>query len=146
MICHALEYDRNDSTRGVDQDNARWWIPDLIPGLGSVAVIYWRPSPMWSFDTGDRCPAFITLAHELVHARRMLLGICHVQDRRVEELHTVGLSLLGSPEGVTLNDKRGWGAITENDIRAEHGLPRRIRYTFRDGALKEEFLHLAPYF
>jgi len=91
-------------------------------------------------------PPFIGLAHELIHARRNLLGIGYLNDNKTEELHTVGLSLLGSPVGVTQHDRRRLGAITENDIRAEHGIEPRMRYTFSDGAIVDEFAHLTGFF
>lgn len=113
-------------------------------GKGTFTTIYWNPDIQQTPD-GVRA-AFIGLAHELIHARRNLLGIGYLNDNRTEELHTVGLSLLGSPGGVTRNDRRKCGPITENDIRAEHGVKPRTRYTFPDGALEEEFAHLAGFF
>jgi hypothetical protein len=136
LICHAPDYGGLVHTKEMDSDDARWWIPDLIPGLGSVAVIYWEPLGARDF------PGFVVLAHELIHARRVLLGISH-HDIRTEELITVGLR--GSQHGlerrrITRNEELRLGvkAVTENDIRAEHGLSRRTQYTFRDGKVAQE--------
>jgi hypothetical protein len=123
------------------------WQPSqgaLTEGPGTFSIIHWDPNLKQTPD-GVR-PPFIGLAHELIHARRNLLGIGYLNDNRTEELHTVGLSLLGSPVGVTRNDRRRLGAITENDIRAEHGIEPRTRYSFPDGALVDEFEHLTGFF
>jgi hypothetical protein len=120
-----------------------WRQPSIVPGSGTFTRIDWDPNIQWTPD-GAR-PPFVGLAHELIHARRNLLGIGYLNDNRTEELHTVGLSL-GSPGKATPNDHKGWGAITENDIRAEHGLPLRTRYSFPTGDLVEEFEYMAQYF
>jgi hypothetical protein len=133
LVCYSEE---DHHTKMLDQDNARWLIPNRIPGLGSVAVIYWQPTGAPNF------PGFVVLAHELIHARRVLLGISH-HDIRTEEMITVGLR--GDEHGpkrrrITRNEELRLGveAVTENDIRAEHGLPRRTQYTLRDGKVLQE--------
>jgi hypothetical protein len=140
LICHAPDYGGLVHTQDMDSDNARWWIPDMVPGLGSVAVIYWNPLGARIVDMPEYFPGFVILAHELIHARRILLGISH-HDRRTEEMLTVGLR--GSQESlerITRNEelRLRFRAVTENDIRAEHGLPRRTQYTFRTGEVARE--------
>jgi hypothetical protein len=128
------------------EDEGCWQVSQAGPtaGPGTFTTIYWDPSITQTPD-GVR-PSWIGLAHELIHARRNLLGIGYLNDNKTEELHTVGLSLLGSPLGVTQNDRRRLGAITENDIREEHGLELRKRYSFPDGALVDEFAYLSKSF
>jgi hypothetical protein len=123
-----------------------WQLSQGAPteGPGTFSIIHWDPNIQQTPD-GVR-PPFIGLAHELIHARRNLLGIGYLNDNKTEELHTVGLSLLGSPGGVTRNDRRRLGAITENDIRAEHGVEPRMKYSFPDGAITDEFEYLAGFF
>jgi Effector protein len=102
------------------------------PGVGSIAGISWHPFVAWQRDRRELAdPGFLALAHELIHARRMLLGIESL-DWRISEIHTIGLNIPGAQEGINPNDRRGFGSITENDIRAEHGLPLRTTY-YRDG-------------
>jgi hypothetical protein len=113
-------------------------------GPGTFSIIHWDPNIKQTPD-GVR-PPFIGLAHELIHARRNLLGIGYLNDNKTEERHTVGLSLLGSSVGVTQHDRRRLGAITENDIREEHGIEPRMKYTFPDGAITDEFEYLKGFF
>jgi hypothetical protein len=109
------------------------WIQGQPRGKGAVTSVIWNPNVIASPD-GAR-PAFIGLAHELVHARRNLLGIAS-RDDRMEEEHTVGLNLTGD-------------GVTENAIRAEHGVPARARYGFPDGDIVDDFIadfgHLGPH-
>ncbi|MEI9984050.1 MAG: M91 family zinc metallopeptidase [Aliidongia sp.] len=96
------------------------------PGPGSSTAVFWNPNVISTPD-GSR-PTFIGLAHELIHARRNLLGIAEAAWER-EEQATVGLNFNGDD-------------ITENAIRAEHGLPRRLSY----GDIRDEFAYLADRF
>lgn len=97
------------------------------PGRGSVSSVKWNPDQKLTTD-GAR-PSFIGLAHELVHADRNLYGASKTifasvgpaeLPRRVDEHQVVGLGLhAGLP-------------ITENKIRAEHGIPPRTDYSGLD--------------
>ena len=94
------------------------------PGRGSVSAVKWNPDQKETPD-GKR-PPLIGLAHELEHARRNLYGESHLTAssvspgesyRRVDEHQVVGLApYAGLP-------------ITENKIRAEHGIPPRTEYS-----------------
>ncbi|MBX3714111.1 MAG: hypothetical protein KF800_19280 [Lysobacter sp.] len=92
---------------------------DSTPGMGEASRVYFNPTI--NHSDGFR-PAFVGLAHELVHAERNQLGVS--VDRqggnglRVvrDELETVGL--LAHPQ-----------PTTENAIRAEHGIPLRTAYS-----------------
>ena len=83
-------------------------------GTGCVSSITWNANVIATPD-GAR-PAFIGLAHELIHAYYSLLGQ-GVLKAKDEEYCTVGLP----PHALTRD-------ITENSIRAEHGLPMRMSY------------------
>lgn len=82
-------------------------------GMGTCTRVKYNPNETWSPD-GER-PPFIGLAHELVHALRNAWGVAE-RDRMTEERQTVGLEDSG-------------GLPTENDIRGEHNVPLRTRYT-----------------
>jgi hypothetical protein len=142
----ARYYGQGNVSRRTNEADGCWQGSQGVSteGPGTFTRIYWDPNITRTPD-GVR-PYWIGLAHELIHARRNLLGIGYLNDNRTEELHTVGLSLLGSPGGVARNDCGRWGPITENDIRAEHGVPPRTRYSFPEGVLEEEFAHLSGFF
>jgi hypothetical protein len=95
-----------------------------VRSIGSGARIYWHPFAAWRSDRMMQLPGFLVLAHELIHARRMLLGIEDANDW-ISEIQTIGLIVVGGGDWIDPNDRRGFGSITENDIRAEHGLPLR---------------------
>ena len=84
-------------------------------GTGSVSAVTWNANGINTPD-GTR-PAFIGLAHELIHALYNLKGEAFM-NAKDEELRTVGLA----PHA----DAR---EITENKIRAEHGIPLREAYS-----------------
>ena len=105
------------------------WLERRQRGPGSATAIFWNPNVITTPD-GAR-PAFIGLAHELIHARRNLLGIA-AADWVIEEESTVGLNNAG-------------GDITENAIRAEHGIPMRVRYGDIHDNFAAEFGHLGPH-
>jgi hypothetical protein len=122
VICDARVSDVPTHTEPVDDGHY------TIRGVGSSARIYWHPFSAWHPDRRmAEVPGFLVLAHELIHARRMLLGI-ECADDWTSEIHTIGLIVHGGPDGIDPNDRRGFGSITENDIRAEHGLPLRTRW------------------
>ncbi len=81
---------------------------------GSPTAVTWNSNIVATPD-GSR-PAFIALAHELVHALYNLKGEAYA-DASMEEYCTVGL-----PPVSTVR------AITENRIRAEHNVPLRTAY------------------
>jgi hypothetical protein len=145
----ARYYGRSNVSIRFNETHACWQAPQGAQGAptegsGTFTTIYWDPNITQTPD-GVR-PYWIGLAHELIHARRNLLGIGHLNDNRTEELHTVGLSLSGSPGGISQHDRGRWGPISENDIRAEHGIVPRTRYSFPDGAIVEEFAYLSGFF
>jgi len=84
------------------------------PKKGTPTAVTWNANMIETPD-GPR-PAFIALAHELIHALYNLKGEAY-DDASWEEYCTVGLPPVA--------DKR---AVNENLIRAEHGVPRRIAY------------------
>jgi Effector protein len=145
----ASDARRSNVSIRFNETHACWQAPQgaqgaQTEGQGTFTAIYWDPNITQTPD-GVR-PYWIGLAHELIHARRNLLGIGHLNDNRTEELHTVGLSLHGSPGGISQHDRGRWGPISENDIRAEHGIGLRTRYSFPDGAIVEEFAYLSGFF
>jgi hypothetical protein len=83
------------------------------PSQGTGTAVLWNPNVINTPD-GAR-PSFIALAHELIHARRNLLGIAR-RDAQEEEEYTVGFNLQGD-------------GVNENAIRAEHGIPLRATYS-----------------
>ncbi len=83
-------------------------------GTGTVTQLIWNPNSM-ATPTGAR-PPFIGLAHELIHSLYSLKGEGFL-DTMSEENRTVGL-------GEHVNTRE----ITENKIRAEHGIKERDVY------------------
>ena len=63
--------------------------------------------------TKQKVSGYIALGHELVHAYRATKGVAS-QDNKEEELITTGI--------------KGNFPYSENKIREEHGLPKRIEY------------------
>lgn len=97
-----------------------------LSGGGLPAIVSYNP--FISYDTaslaslGVPTPAFVALAHELVHALHILGGdrVGDADPARanlIEEARTIGC---GRYENTR---------ISENAIRAEHGLPLRRHYT-----------------
>jgi hypothetical protein len=98
-------------------DAAEWLDPQLsfLDGdVGSPSSIRWNPN-QFSTPDGHR-PPFIGLAHELIHALRNLRGDTPVMVED-DERDVTGLRL-----------SQG-NAITENAIRADHGIAPRTRYS-----------------
>lgn len=128
---------------------------NAINGVGSDATVYFNPKSNPTIQTtdpetgnvsGQKRPSYVGLAHELIHADRAMrgaqydyktmgsyiyqidkkagsfLGMKYTdtwrkrQTIRKEELATTGLRYVRN------------GDITENKIRAEHGLPLRGAY------------------
>lgn len=100
------------------------WVGYCPNPIGTTACDY-----LYTREQGIQTPAFIVLAHELIHAWHGVSGTMETEDTqgialpdgRVyeisrEEAYTVGL-------GPYANTR-----ISENAIRAEHQLPRRTRY------------------
>ena len=83
---------------------------DAQSGRGSLAACFWNPC-VYNTPLGAR-PAFIGLAHELVHCLHYLRGTkkAGYDD---EERYTVGLPPYNAEP------------ITENTIRDDHHVPRR---------------------
>jgi hypothetical protein len=106
------------------------------PNQGSVSAIRWDPVHTSTPD-GSR-PPFIALAHELIHAWRNLCGNSYLNAGD----GTLGATFTGSGEAAKDADEmkvvglRGFEQepITENRIRAEHGLPYRTSYASRCSA------------
>jgi hypothetical protein len=124
---------RTNRTVAQNEEAARW--AGTRPGSGSTSAIEWDPNVVTAED-GQR-PAYIGLAHELIHARRNLLGIT-LDERANDEAETVGLMRPPSPQ-VAL-------PVTENDIRAEHGVGARTRYTLETETVPHEWLYLRGLF
>lgn len=112
-------------TGNVSNFNAAAWagaqMRFLDGDIGSPSMIRWNPGKYDSPD-GHR-PPFIGLAHELIHALRSLKGATAVyaeaDERAVTGLHPYPA-----------------GPITENAIRADHGIAPRSRYSgLQPGAL-----------
>ncbi len=113
--CVKISPADNNRTIRVSEDNARWlYRPGASVRRGSASVIGYDYRGAETPD-GER-PPFIGLAHELIHARRNLLGTANPHGDW-EEKETVGFALYSGDAG-----------ITENAIRQEHGLPRRVTY------------------
>lgn len=89
-------------------------------GQGSASAVYWNPNIWYVPGRGSR-PAFIGLAHELVHAWHNAHGTKR-GNYDEEEMFTVGLGQYMVPDPVVGNN------ITENAIRLEHNVPIRHEY------------------
>lgn len=88
---------------------------DACNGTGTVTAVTWNANIIETPD-GSR-PSFVALAHELVHALYNLKGEAYA-DASDEEYRTVGLAPVANAR-----------AVSENKIRAEHGVPLRAAYT-----------------
>lgn len=82
-------------------------------GSGTTAAVVWNPN-VTSTPLGER-PAFVGLAHELIHAYHYTNGLA-MSDPVKEEEFTVGLIPYATSD------------YTENKIRVEHNLPPRESY------------------
>ena len=82
-------------------------------GAGSVSYLTWNPN-IYNTPNGAR-PNYIALAHELVHCMHNAEGT-KKRDYDEEESFTVGIG-----------DYAG-ELVTENNIRAEHGIAARTEY------------------
>jgi hypothetical protein len=96
-----------------------------LPGRGTGSVIHYGHNLEGKYTKaiGVQTPAFIALAHELVHALHSLSGdflkpySWATDGALTEEARTVGIGPYAH------------GRITENAIRKEHGLPMRTYYS-----------------
>lgn len=92
------------------------------PGQGAASAIRWNPDQETTPD-GKR-PAWVGLAHELIHAQRNLNGQSKLTSasanggspKALDEKEVVGL------------DGHGGNGVTENKIRREHGIDPRTKY------------------
>jgi hypothetical protein len=84
-------------------------------GGGCLVACYWNPNIYNTPGAAGARPAFVGLAHELIHCMHALLGTMKVSDDD-EEKFTVGLAPYDD------------AAICENTIRAEHGINTRNAY------------------
>jgi hypothetical protein len=86
-------------------------------GTGSVSTVFFSNAKR-ALSSGVTAPPFIGLAHELIHALHGLRGekLQTTRDGGPEELRTVGLG--------DFTDE----PVTENKIRAEHGVMIRSTY------------------
>lgn len=82
-------------------------------GAGTKAACYWNPN-IYNTPGGAR-PAYIALAHELIHCYHYTNGLAQAGYQQEEEF-TVGLG------------PHIMAAITENRIRLEHNVPIRHVY------------------
>jgi NleD-like pathogen effector protein (putative zinc metallopeptidase) len=84
-------------------------------GAGCLAACYWNPNIYNTPSAAGGRPAYIGLAHELVHCMHALLGTMK-NGYDDEEKFTVGLAPYAAV------------AICENTIRAEHNIAVRTSY------------------
>lgn len=84
-------------------------------GGGSKAACYWNPNIVATPGGGGTRPAYIGLAHELVHCMHYVLGTAK-NSYDDEEKFTVGLAPYDTV------------AVCENTIRAEHNIALRATY------------------
>jgi len=84
-------------------------------GGGSLAACYWNPNIYNTPSAAGARPAFIGLAHELIHCMHSVMGTMK-SGYDEEEQFTVALGPYAAV------------AICENTIRAEHGVVQRTSY------------------
>jgi hypothetical protein len=84
-------------------------------GAGCAAACYWNPNIYNTPSPAGQRPAYIGLAHELVHCMHSVMGTMK-NGYDDEEKFTVGLAPYAN------------AAICENTIRAEHGIAVRTSY------------------
>lgn len=109
---------------------------------GCSATIRWNKElsqPLLDPEGGPipgTCPeyAYITLAHELVHAKHQLAGTCKYSgDLNPSEKSATTRSGKEELRAIGLGKYAYSGEPSENTIRQEHGLPKRLKYTLSGG-------------
>lgn len=107
-------------------------------GAGTSAYVFYCANQqgtavgdkLYTAANGVFTPAFIALAHELIHAWRQMSGRSETEDKlKIAETEDYRSYKLSREEALTV----GLGVyaktrVSENAIRAEHGLPRREYY------------------
>lgn len=108
-----------------------------IAGPGSSVIVRYDAmgKVKYTLELGVPTPAFIGLAHELIHALRDMSGDktesydWKTQGALREEAKTVGLAIYAPKATAPFHPGSQAGPqITENAIRAEHGLAPRTYY------------------
>ncbi|WP_175891596.1 M91 family zinc metallopeptidase [Burkholderia cepacia] len=124
----AISTDESASYVGGNKTKSSSADKSSTPGKGAQSVVYWNPTLTRTPD-GER-PAFIGLAHELIHAQRNLYGNSIETN---EALQRLGATYTNSREADEHQVVGFWQwrdqPITENKIRAEHGVPQRLQYS-----------------
>lgn len=116
---------------------AYYLIKYLKPGLGADAIVSWNPAKQTASENGspdlpwDKRPPWIGLAHELVHAWRMVTGRCVFSPADTactiyEERMTVGIAPYDDGE-----------PYTENYFRAHSAAPERRTFYNDDSKVKD---------
>ena len=101
-----------------------------LPGTGMGSVVQYNPNVEHQYNTiGVDTPAFIALAHELIHAMHVLSG-------DLTKAYSWTNGTMASSCGAILEEARTVGVgkyantrISENAIRHEHNLMRRTYYS-----------------
>jgi|GEM_PF-1207067 len=125
---------------------------NAINGKGSDATVFFNPKADPNIKTVDsegnvvpaKRPAYIGLAHELIHADRSMRGVAIDYDTRDEYKYQIAAAAGDPMDGYvaiyeTVNERKeelatvglaynNPGDITENMIRQEQGLPLRGAY------------------
>jgi hypothetical protein len=124
--------DRKNHARPIDRERATMDY-DGFRGPGTSAIVRFDPD-QHSYGGGKkpwmRRPAFVGLFHELIHASDYMHGSLapgRTRGKKNCELSAVGLPYDHDGDPTTPMIKRSDG-ISENDLRAEIGLPKRMSY------------------
>jgi hypothetical protein len=126
---HARPLDREDATADIDG----------MRGPGSSGIIRFDPESR-RVGRGDKAwmrrPPYVGLFHELVHAWDYMHGA--LEPGRTNGTKNCELSAVGLPFRQDGDLVRRADGISENDLRAEVGLPKRTSYGGSGGAGSRE--------
>jgi hypothetical protein len=141
LFWRSRTYEGGNVTKSASDVNAS------TPGEGAVSAIKWNPQQTVTPD-GKR-PAFIGLAHEMIHADRNLKGESSLISKPSGSAAGIGeqgpdeiAAKKGSANPKVEDENQVVGLkeyannpeypVTENSIRKEHGLPERKKYSGLD--------------
>lgn len=126
----SLTYQSSTGAGGEIRQPAKPGSVIRLPGSGMGSVVQYNPNIEHQYNAiGVMTPAFVALAHELIHAMHAISG-------DVTKAYSWKNATSGSSNGAILEEARTVGLgkyansrITENAIRHEHHLTQRTYYS-----------------
>jgi len=134
--CHIFVGSGNDFTTRINYNNS-------LNGKGTNAKVTYNPNSNVNVLTMNakkgkgvitKMPVYQVLGHELIHADHAMRGISYDHSKTSNYTYINGSGKISTAnardeELTTVGIKASeWDNVTENQLRAEHGLPKRIKY------------------